>query len=272
MSPHWSQVGPGDYAVIGDPIDHSLSPQMHAAAYQADGLNLTYRAIRVPRGEVAAAIAHLQAQGYQGLNVTVPLKEEAFAFVRAEGWRLSEVDLMYGAVNTLLLAPRVALNTDGLGFLRTLQAQGVSPGESVFLLGAGGTARALLVGLVRAGYRVSAWNRTSERLAALIAELNLPIAALAHPDSAGFAAVINTTSASLSGEAVAVAWGSTPILAYDVAYSRALTPFLQSARAAGCRVCDGRAMLAEQGAMAYEAWLRRSAPREAMLKALDEHI
>ena len=272
MIAHWREAEPGDYAVIGDPVDHSLSPRMHAAAYQADGLGLTYRAVRVPAGEVAEAVSHLAARGYRGLNVTVPLKEEAFAFVQAQGWRLSEADGQLGAVNTLLLPERAALNTDVLGFLRTLQAQGVAPGASVLVLGAGGTARALLVGLVRAGYRVAAWNRTPERLSGLIAELHLPISALAQPDPAGVEAVINTTSASLSGDSVAVPWGSDSVLAYDVAYGRALTPFLLAAQAAGHRVCDGRAMLAEQGAMAYEAWLRRPAPRAAMLRALDEHI
>lgn len=272
MSPHWSQAEPGDYAVIGDPIDHSLSPRMHSAAYRADGLNHAYRAIRVPAGEVAEALPALQAKGYRGLNVTVPLKEEVFAYVREQGWRVSPSDLEYGAVNTLLLAERTALNTDVLGFLRTLQAQGVNAGESVLLLGAGGTARALLVGLVRAGYRVAAWNRTPERLTTLIADLQLPISPLAHPDPAGVEAVINTTSASLSGEAVSVPWEGRPILAYDVAYAQTLTPFLASAQAAGCRVIDGRAMLVEQGALAYEAWLRRPAPRAAMLKALDEHF
>ncbi len=272
MSAHWSQAEPGDYAVIGDPIEHSLSPRMHSAAYRADGLNLSYRAIRVPAGEVAEALPALQAKGYRGLNVTVPLKEEVFAYVRDHGWRISPTDAVYGALNTLLLTERAALNTDVLGFLRTLQAQGVTPGASVLLLGAGGTARALLVGLVRAGYQVAAWNRTPERLAALVTELQLPITPLALPDPAGVEAVINTTSASLSGEAVKVPWDGRPILAYDVAYAQTLTPFLASAQAAGCRVTDGRAMLAEQGAMAYEAWLRCPAPRAAMLKALDEHF
>ncbi|MEZ5163634.1 MAG: hypothetical protein R2688_07760 [Fimbriimonadaceae bacterium] len=129
---HWSDAPSGDYAVVGDPVSHSLSPRIHAAAYQEHGLHLTYRAIQVRSGELAEAIDVLRGRGYKGLNVTVPLKTEALDWccrVEPEAERM-------GAVNTLNLENGEGTNTDAPGFLQTLGNLGISSGR-VLILGAG---------------------------------------------------------------------------------------------------------------------------------------
>lgn len=263
MSWHeWREAPAGDYAVIGDPISHSLSPRIHSAAYQALGLNLSYQAIRVPLEEFNHAVEHLKALGYKGLNVTVPLKEAAQNWA-GEG--------KYGALNTLCLHSRTGINTDVPAFLQTLRDQEINPGSKLLFLGAGGTARALLIGAFEAGYEILAWNRTRSKLEDLLTDTGVAAEILPDADPAGTAAVINATSASISGLAVPVRWENavSNCLAYDLGYASDLTPFLVQANEAGCRVLDGKPMLVEQAALAFEWWLKKTAPRGAMLTSVE---
>jgi shikimate dehydrogenase len=151
-------------AVIGDPVAHSASPELHRGFLRAAALDGTYEAIRVAAGEGARALDRLRAQGFAGINVTTPLKEEAFAYCSAH----DDVARASGSVNTVVFVRDAARghNTDGdgaLGALRVALATDNVAGASILILGAGPTARAAALALRVAGARVSLWNRTLAR-------------------------------------------------------------------------------------------------------------
>lgn len=268
---------PDRYAVIGHPITHSKSPVIHALFAQATGQDMTYEAIDgggAPGG-FAAVLAAFRAGGGCGVNVTLPFKLDALAAadVASDDARLA------GAANTLAWASgRIeARNTDGIGLVRDITVNLATPlaGRRVLLLGAGGATRGALLPLARAGAaRIAIANRTAAKAQALAAELapHLPRSCAIEGDglhalgqAGAFDVLINATSASLGGEAVAVpasAWGE-GALAYDMVYGKGLTPFLRAAKAAGAaRVADGVGMLVEQAAEAF-AWWRGVRPDTA---------
>lgn len=254
----WQDAEPGSFAVLGDPVSHSLSPAMHNANFGATGLDYVYCAFRVPLEEFDRAVAHLAQLGYLGVNCTVPLKEAAFAWCQSRGG----VESSAVTLNTLDLVHGRGTNTDVPAFLSTLCS--FCPGRKVLVLGAGGTARALVPALVREGYEVAVWNRTPERLVAVAG-----VRAMALPEAAGFHVVVNTTSAGLRGEAPPVVWEGSEAVAYDVGYSgNGLTPFLEQAARHGRSVQDGRAMLVEQGALSFEWWTGKMARRDVMTEAI----
>lgn len=262
----WREAPAAEFAVIGDPVGHSLSPRMHGAAFEALGLPYRYLAIHVPRGEVAPALERLAALGYRGINVTVPHKEEALA------WAVDVEPLAQRvrAANTLRLAGRACINTDAPGFLDTLA--GFNPvRRSALLLGAGGSARAVAVALKDAEYELSLYNRTTARAFALANELGLPCERVrVEADPAGAAIVINTTSASLRNEELAIQWerAEPGALAYDLMYSAELTPFLRGAASRGLATMDGLGMLVAQGARSFLWWLGIDPPRQVMREAI----
>ncbi len=262
----WREAPRAEFAVIGDPIAHSLSPVMQGAALRALGLPHRYVAVRVPKEEFEPALEHLVELGYQGLNVTVPLKEHAFRWARTMG----DDDRRIGALNTLRLEDRSGTNTDAPGFLEVLKELGVTPPGPVCLLGAGGSARALLVALSGAGYAVRAYNRTLAKLRALVRELGVDARVMEQPDPEGCVAVVNTTSAGMTGQSLGVPWSRAPkgALAVDLFYATEPTLFLREAQGFGLTIADGRRMLVAQGALSLAWWLGKTAPREAMLEAI----
>jgi shikimate dehydrogenase len=154
-------------ALIGDPIDHSLSPALHREFLAAAGVAGTYDAIRVPSGQCADTVDKLRAQGYRGVNVTTPLKEEAFA--RCE--RHDRLAAASRSVNTIVFEYGAAFgyNTDGAGALGALRVavRRDLAALAVLVLGAGPTARAAVYALLDAGARVTLWNRTRVRAEAV---------------------------------------------------------------------------------------------------------
>lgn len=261
----WNEAPEGDFAVIGDPVAHSLSPKMHQAAYDELGLPFRYHRIRVPKGEVGLALDRLKSLGYQGVNVTVPHKEEVIDWCSA----LDPFAERVCAVNTVRMSDRVGFNTDAPGFLETLRDRGVEPG-TVLVLGAGGSARALVLALAEAGWRIRLHNRTRARAQALGELLGVPLEIVADADPSGCDLVLNTTSASLQGESLPITWSKAKptALAYDLAYGEGLTPFLLHAGVEGVHVVDGRPLLVAQGALSFEWWLGVPAPRRAMAEAI----
>jgi shikimate dehydrogenase len=249
----WRDAPAGDFAVIGDPVSHSLSPKMHSAAYSEWGLELNYRAVRVPSVDFFEAMAWLRKLGYRGVNVTVPLKELAFEWCD----HLVDGADRFGAVNTVRLGDRVGLNTDVPAFLKVIRDREAGP--RVLVLGAGGSARAIVRGLFESGYVVSGWNRTPGKLG------DFGVTVVESARAGDFDVIVNATSASIQGLNLPVEWSGSG-LAFDLAYGR--SPFLDSARLAGWRVVDGLPMLVEQGALAFEWWLGKSAPRRAMLESV----
>lgn len=263
----WREAPVADFAVIGDPVHHSRSPQMHAAAYSAHGLSYRYVPIHVLPGEVGPALHHLQQLGYQGVNVTVPHKEEAL------DWCTGEVDrfaLAVRAANTLRLSTRDATNTDAPGFRDTLRDHlGTHGGEGrrCLVLGAGGSARALITALHQDGWQIRLYNRTRSRAEEIARTVPVEVVDEANPE--GCDLILNTTSASLGGETLPILWdlASTGALAYDLAYGDSL-PFLEGAKARGLATLDGLDLLVAQGARSFEWWLGFAPDLSAMAGAI----
>jgi shikimate dehydrogenase len=266
MTPYlWHDAPQADFAVIGDPVAHSRSPQMHMAAFKALGLDYRYVAIQVPPGDVGAALTQLREMGYKGINVTVPHKGEAIAWCAHVDRFVSEVE----AVNTIDLERKAGINTDANGFLETILNV---EGKTALMLGAGGSARALSRALVREGWDVRIHNRTPEKAVALAGAVGA--IAVEKADPAGASLILNTTSASLDGEQLPILWdrAEKTAVAYDLAYGQDSTPFLRKAHELGLTTMDGLPMLVEQGALSLEWWIGVDAPRDVMTAAIANGI
>ena len=255
------------YAVFGNPIAHSKSPAIHAAFARVSGEQIVYEARLAAVDGFKSAISDFQLAGGKGANVTVPFKEDAFRLCT----RLSPRAALAGAVNTLSFnAGEVAGdNTDGAGLVRDIEVNlGCSlAGKRILLLGAGGASRGV-IGPLLEGKPASLFiaNRSVEK-AALLAQIfadvaeqqNATVYAGNFEKTSGksFDLVINATSASLSGQALALPAGLYALgaLAYDMMYGKGDTPFMAQARDQGAAICsDGLGMLVEQAAEAFFVW------------------
>ena len=250
------------YAVIGTPIAHTKSPQIHQAFAAATGQDLEYTAIEAPADGFAAALHALRRTGLRGLNVTVPFKLDACAHAT----ELREPARLAGAANALLLEGEhvIADNFDGIGLVRDLTVNLDRPlrGRRVLLLGAGGSVRGALLPFLReAPSLLAVVHRRRPQAEALVRAVAPGRAAafdyqdlLSQPP---FDVVVNATSASLRGELPPLppACFARACLAYELAYGKGLTPFLRLARDAGAgQVADGVGMLVEQAAEAFFWW------------------
>jgi shikimate dehydrogenase len=253
------------FAVIGDPVSHSKSPLMHHAAYRAFGLPYSYHAIHVQVGEVDAALDHLKAMGYVGINVTVPHKERAWQWSRFP----DEVSSHVRAANTLRLSDAAAINTDAPGFMDTLDEFGMRPGQAL-LLGAGGSARAIAYAMFRAGWKLALYNRTESKAHELRDQLGIDISITTTADPLDCELIVNMTSASLQHAELPIRWSnvSPSVVAVDLMYSTEPTVFLLRAAELGLRTSDGLALLAAQGARSFEWWTGLSGARPIMTEAL----
>ena len=252
------------YAVFGHPVAHSLSPRIHAAFAQQTGIALEYTAIDAAPHDFVAALDRFADDGGAGANVTLPLKEAAFAICAQTTDRARRA----GAVNTLTRNDGQwhGDNTDGAGLVRDLTGRhGLDlRARRALLLGAGGAARGVAPALLDAG--ISALiivNRTAERADALADALGEPDRAHSRywrdlGDLGDFSLIVNATSASRQDQgAFTLPFHlATPrTLAVDLNYGEAAIPFLAWARAAGCHdAVDGLGMLVEQAAEAFEHW------------------
>lgn len=248
------------YAVIGNPVEHSKSPLIHAAFAQQTGQALEYGRILAPLDGFAKTVHDLREQGYQGVNVTVPFKFDAHAVTD----KLSERALKAGAVNTLSFTPQgvVGDNTDGIGLVRDiLENLDVSLNDKrVLLLGAGGAAEGVLGPLLQAQpAALHIANRTLDKAVAMVNAADSPILqARSFAELAGsqYDIVINATSSGLSNAALPLPPGlfAAHALAYDMMYGRE-TPFMSYARQeSASQIADGLGMLVEQAAEAFFIW------------------
>ncbi|HRP23738.1 shikimate dehydrogenase [Thauera sp.] len=271
------------YAVVGNPIAHSRSPQIHAAFARQTGQALRYDALLAPVDGFARTVADFRARGGRGLNVTVPFKLEAFALATRRTPRAE----MAGAVNTLAFEADAILgdNTDGAGLVRDLEGNlGFAlAGCRILLLGAGGACRGALLPLLASQPAALTIANRSVAKAAALAALFAPEAGAASLDACGFDAlagrrfdlVINATSASLSGALPPLPPGlyAEGALAYDMMYGRGDTPFMAAARADGAaRIADGLGMLVEQAAESFALWRGVRPDTAAVLAELRRQI
>ncbi|WP_077529915.1 shikimate dehydrogenase [Vreelandella utahensis] len=250
------------YAVVGNPIEHSLSPRIHAAFAEQTGEALVYERLLAPLEGFRDAVERFFAEGGAGLNVTVPFKQQAWEMAGRHEPRAARA----GAVNTLWRAADSTLigdNTDGAGLARDLRVNnGVTlTGARVLVLGAGGAVRGILDPLLAEGPReVVIANRTparAEELRELFADSGTLVACTFEDLAGPFDVIINGTSASLRGDLPPLPGGLiTPeTVCYDMMYSQAETAFNAWARqqGAGLRL-DGLGMLVEQAAESFLQW------------------
>ncbi len=279
---------PARYAVIGKPVAHSLSPQLHQPALDALALNARYIRVEVEPGQVSTAFDKMYAAGIRGINVTVPHKLEALESCQT----VDPVAKSMGAVNTIVFDSnglRTGFNTDGPGFTRAIREDfGVDPGDlKVIIIGAGGGAgRAIATQcIVENCSQLILANRTIEKLAPIKEELismahrdvlegprdRIEILALDDPALeeaiAASELIVNTTSVGLKPidpSPFPSRWVEPHHLVYDTIYNPSKTRLLRDSEMQGARIANGLSLLLHQGALSFEYWLNCDAPLEAM--------
>jgi shikimate dehydrogenase len=273
--------------IIGDPIEHTISPAMHNAMYKTLGLDFVYIAFRVASVVLEQAIAGMKALNVRGLNVTIPHKVAVIPFLD----RLDVLANKIGAVNTIVNDNDVltGFNTDATGFLKALFEKDVRPsGKKVLLLGAGGAARAIGFALAEEGAHLTILNRKEEiswarDLAKCLSEeykgkvdareLTRENLSKAIPDTD---ILVNATSVGMSPNInqspVPADLLCANLIVFDIVYNPEQTRLLREAKEAGARTISGLEMLVWQGVEAFERFTGKKAPvelmRDAALKAL----
>lgn len=267
--------------IFGDPITHTRSPAMHNAAFQSLGLPYVYTPFLVHPADLAKAVQGIRALNLAGVNVTVPHKERIVRYLDT----LSPEAKLCGAVNTIVNRDGKLFgdNTDGRGFLESLKERNISlQNATIILIGAGGSARAILVSLIRTGAkqiiianRTRAHARTLARTYRSAGKTLLKTCSLdTLQDPALFTAVtlvVNCTSVGLHNDIfppLASAASQPDCVFYDLLYRANQTPFLKQARYARRPMLDGRRMLLHQGALAFSLWTGQLAPLRVMERAL----
>jgi shikimate dehydrogenase len=266
--------------VIGDPIEHTLSPTIHNAAFDHLKLDFVFLAFRVKAADLENAVQGMRGLGIHGLNVTMPHKSTVIGY-------LDEVDSavkFLGSANTILNKDNVlsGFNTDGIGALKALRENGAELSEKkVLLLGAGGAAKAIAFSLAEEVEELAILNRAAEKAKKLAEALgrisNKKIVGGALSSDAVAKSLqdsdvlINATSVGMHPEAnqsiVAPQWLRSDLTVMDIVYNPVETKLARDAKAAGAKVISGVEMLIYQGAASFEIWTKRSAPIEVMRRA-----
>jgi shikimate dehydrogenase len=275
-------------ALIGDPVEHTMSPAMHNAAFKELGLDYVYLPFRVRPEQLSQAVRGLRALNVHGFNVTIPHKVGVIPLLDS----LDPVAEKIGAVNTVVNydGQLKGYNTDAEGFLRALLENGIKPGgKKVVILGAGGASRAISYILAGKGVSLTILNRQQEldwaqNIADLIKEdfgRIVDVLELGHLAGVlkGVDILVNATSVGMSPAGnqslvPAALLKKVPVVV-DIVYNPIKTRLLKDAAAAGAKTISGIDMLAWQGALAFEKWTGRVAPVELMrqeaIKMLGKH-
>jgi shikimate dehydrogenase len=274
------------FGVFGDPIDHSLSPAMHNAAFSALGMDCVYHAFRVRPEKLEKAILGAEAMGFGGLNLTVPLKEEALrlGFIKPD-----PLAKRIGAVNTIVFGKTGEIrgyNTDGLGARQALLEAAVEiKGSRVVVAGAGGAARAVTFQLAADGADITVINRTEERAVELVKEVS-SAALPGKINGTGLSGLkellrdtdilINTTTLGMHPNTdttiATVEELHRGLTVFDIVYNPLETRLLREAKAAGAKTVSGILMLVYQGAEAFKLWTGVEPPVELMKKTVLEAL
>lgn len=266
------------YCIIGDPIDHSLSPAIHNAAFSSLGLNCSYISFRVQEGQLKNSLDSLRAINIGGFNVTMPHKVRVLEYVD----QYDKTVELVGAANTVKNEDGkfCAYNTDVLGFIKPLRQRGIDfSGFEITILGAGGAARAVAVALAgeRGIANINIVNRNTDRskeLANLLKKLGLKASIVSSDNIQNIASksnlIINTTPLGMKDEQSLIKSSSIrkDAIVYDIVYKPINTNLLESARTAGAKVVYGYEMLLEQAIASFKIWFQRDPPIEPMKKVL----
>jgi shikimate dehydrogenase len=260
------------YAVVGDPVGHSLSPVMLNAAFAQANYNGVYTAFQV--NDLPNAIAGIRALGIHGCSVTIPHKVAVMEL-------LDEIDpmaLRIGAVNTIVNeAGRLAgFNSDSPGAMAALLEKTPVAHRRVAVIGAGGAARALAHGIAENGGRLTIVNRTPAKGQQLAQELRSDFCPLTDFSGVGFDIMVNTTSVGMAPDVDRMPLGHACLrpgmTVMDIVYNPLETRLLRAARDAGCTVVDGVAMFVHQGACQFERWTGKKAPVQLMKRIVLESL
>ncbi len=269
--------------LIGWPVEHSLSPAMHNAAFGAAGLPWEYRLLPTAPSRLGYTVRGLRASAWGGANVTIPYKESVICHLD----RLSPEAGVIGAVNTIVVRDGQCTghNTDATGFMRALGDQGFQARDKrVLVLGAGGAARSVVYALDHAGSEVVICNRTLERAEALAVSLcrdGVPSRPVVRPlrdsvlekEIGRCQLLVNATCVGMTPYDRLSPWPENVpippgIVVFDLVYAPVETRLLQQARAAGAQSIDGLQMLIYQGVESFRLWTGISPSREVMCDAV----
>jgi shikimate dehydrogenase len=266
--------------VIGDPIEHTLSPTIHNAAFNHLGLDFVFLAFRVKAAELENAVLGMRGLGIHGLNVTMPHKSTVIAY-------LDEMDpavRFLGSANTILNkeGKLSGFNTDGVGALQALRENSVEFAEKkVLLLGAGGAAKAIAFTLATEVGELVVLNRAAEKAKELAEALKQALDKKVVGGALSSDALevnlqdadvlVNATSIGMhpasNQSLVPSQWLRSDLTVMDIVYNPVETKLARDAKRAGAKVVSGVEMLIQQGAASFEIWTGRSAPIEVMRKA-----
>ena len=266
------------YCIIGDPIDHSLSPAIHNAAFTTLGLNCSYIAFRVQEGQLKNSMDSLRAINIGGFNVTMPHKVAVLQYVDSS----DKIVEMVGAANTVNNEDGkfYAYNTDVVGFIEPLHQRKIDlNGYEVLILGAGGAARAVVVALSQEKgiSKINIVNRNIDRstnLANVINKLGLMANIISLDDIQKIAfrsnLIVNTTPLGMKNEESLIKSSSISkeSIVYDIVYKPIETKLLENAKTVGAQVIYGYEMLLEQAIASFKIWFRMDPPIESMKKVL----
>jgi len=266
------------FCIIGDPIDHSLSPAIHNAAFNTLGLNCSYIAFRVQEDQLKNSLDSLRAIKIDGFNVTMPHKVKVLDYVD----RKDNTVQLVGAANTVNNenGKFCAYNTDVIGFIKPLHERKVDfNGFEVIILGAGGAARAIAVGLSgEKGIRnINIYNWNTERavkLSSIIKKMGLESTIISNDDIQNTASkcnlIINATPLGMNNEKSLIKSSSIrkEAIVYDIVYKPIITNLVENAKIAGAEIIYGYEMLLEQATASFKIWLQMDPPVESMKKVL----
>jgi shikimate dehydrogenase len=299
------------YGLIGNPVEHSCSPQLHNTLNRLLGINAVYIPMKTEKKDLGSVINGLKAAGFQGLNITIPFKEEVLKYV---GSLSPEVERM-GSANVISFkdGKAIAGNTDGAGFLRSFQRE-VEMGSNstlgnqrrhgqsnvafknkkVAIIGSGGAAVAIAFAIAKESpRRISISNRTIEKAKALAARISATAAATAATIPQLIAVELNSQEEKELLEHSDVIINTTPLgmhpwqdvsplnenvllkesqIVCDIIYSPAETKLLKYAKKFGCKTMNGAGMLFYQGVLAYEQWMDIKIPQSTEEKVYNDFI
>ena len=257
------------YGVVGDPVAQSLSPPMHEAAFRRLGMEAAYLPFAVPPAELAEFLVAARLGGVCGLNVTIPHKRAALSLLDS----LDDDARRIGAVNTIvpMNGGFRGANTDWMGAVRSLEEVLPLTNRRATVLGAGGSARAVLYGLTRAGADPVVISRDDRKAAALADEMGVGHAPFAGLDRMQGNILVNTTPVGMAPDHRGCPAHDATIAAHEVVFDLVFHPeatrLLQKAAGLGKRTVPGLRMLVLQAAAAFERWTGRPAPIEVMTEA-----
>jgi len=256
------------FAVLGNPVSHSLSPVMHNTALSEVGYNGVYHAFKVK--DIGEAVSGIKALGIRGASITIPHKISVIEFLD----KLDDTAEKIGAVNTVINRHGVltGYNSDCLGAIKAILEKTAIKDKNVVIIGAGGAARAIGFGIISQGGRITILNRTAAKGERLARHLGAEFQPISNLKKTGCQILINTTPVGMIPDTNVMPVQREDLdktmVVMDVVYNPLKTRLLREAENIGCRTVDGVSMFVYQGAFQFELWTGKRAPVEVMKKAV----